>query len=421
VTKPSHPNIIFTHPTGNANVRAVANSFLAKNLLYRFYTSFAAFPGNLWYQLGEFPFLSDFHRRKFNRDLSSLTKQYPLRELGRLFATKMGLKKLTEHESGIFSIDQVYRSLDSYVANDLSRIPSSDLSAVYAYEDGALKTFRKAKSKGIKCIYDLPIAYWETKHQLITEEKERLPAWTQTLGGIQDSTEKLNRKEEELRLADVIIGPGSFVMDSLPAWAKKKRKIISPFGSPQTQANIINFDIEKERPLRVLFVGSMGQRKGLADLFEAMHQLTDQNIELIILGSPLAPMEFYREEYPKFIHKETRPHAEVLKLMRSCDVFCLPSIVEGRALVMQEAMSQGLPIIITPNTGGADLVAERETGFLIPIRSPEAIAEKLVWFSENRDRIPKMGRKAQKVSQKYTWEKYGDKISNDLIEYLNNE
>ena len=53
----------------------------------------------------------------------------------------------------------------------------------------------------------------------------------------------------------------------------------------------------------------------------------------------------------------------------------LPSIVEGRALVQQEALSCGLPIIVTPNAGGEDLVEEGITGHLVPIRSPEKIAE----------------------------------------------
>ena len=96
--------------------------------------------------------------------------------------------------------------------------------------------------------------------------------------------------------------------------------------------------------------------------------------------------------------------------MRSCDVFCLPSIVEGRALVMQEAMSQGLPLIITPNTGGEDLVIEGRTGFLVPLRSPQTIAQKLSWFLDNREAIPDMGIMAKEHAAKYTWKDYAQKI-----------
>jgi glycosyltransferase involved in cell wall biosynthesis len=207
---------------------------------------------------------------------------------------------------------------------------------------------------------------------------------------------------------------------------------VAPFGSPITGAvDSSQYKSEnKIRPLRVLFAGSMGQRKGLGDLFAAMKILNTKQIELIVMGSLLAPMEFYRQQFEDFTYEPGRPHEEVLALMKSCDIFCLPSIVEGRALVMQEAMSQGLPLIITPNTGGEDLILEGKTGFLVPISSPQAIAEKLNWFLENRRAIPDMAKFAQKHAAKYTWAAYGNGVGNaiksnfkptqkDLLSFMN--
>jgi glycosyltransferase involved in cell wall biosynthesis len=96
--------------------------------------------------------------------------------------------------------------------------------------------------------------------------------------------------------------------------------------------------------------------------------------------------------------------------MRSCDVFMLPSIVEGRALVQQEAMACGLPLIVTKNAGADDLIADGETGFLVPIRSPEALAEKISWCAANRDRICGMGIAAQRRAAELTWRGYGDAV-----------
>ena len=72
------------------------------------------------------------------------------------------------------------------------------------------------------------------------------------------------------------------------------------------------------------------------------------------------------------------------EIMSEHDALVLPSIVEGRALVQQEALSCGLPIIVTPNTGGEDLVEEGETGYLVPIRSPVKIAEAINSMIANR-------------------------------------
>ncbi|GGF11335.1 hypothetical protein GCM10011383_23180 [Hymenobacter cavernae] len=274
----------------------------------------------------------------------------------------------------------------------------------------------------------MPIAYWETARALMLEEAERQPDWACTLGGgIHDSAAKLERKERELELADVVIGPGQFVIDSLPAWARGKQLISAPFGSPTRSADLAPAT-EKDtqnsrRPLRVLFVGGMSQRKGLGDLLAAVRLLNRSDLELVVMGIPMTmvPMEFYRNQFsqaPNVRYEPSRPHAQVLEFMRTCDVFCLPSIVEGRALVMQEAMSQGLPLIITPNTGGSDLIQEGVTGFLVPIRSPEAIAEKIEWFLDNRSAIPEMGRFAQLHAARYTWESYSNHIVHALADYL---
>jgi glycosyltransferase involved in cell wall biosynthesis len=96
--------------------------------------------------------------------------------------------------------------------------------------------------------------------------------------------------------------------------------------------------------------------------------------------------------------------------MQTCDVFVLPSIVEGRALVQQEAMACGLPLIATKNTGGDDLIVEGETGFLVPIRSPGSLAEKITWCAENRPRVSGMGIAAQKRARELTWRSYGDTV-----------
>jgi glycosyltransferase involved in cell wall biosynthesis len=192
---------------------------------------------------------------------------------------------------------------------------------------------------------------------------------------------------------------------------------MAAFGTP-SGSKVVSKMQDPNQPLRILFVGSMGQRKGLGDLFAAMKLLNNRNIELVVMGSLQASMEFYKNEFPLFTYEAGRPHEQVLALMRSCDVFCLPSIVEGRALVMQEAMSQGLPLIITPNTGGEDLIIKNKTGFLVPIDSPEAIAQKINWFYENRTMVNEMGREAQIHASKYTWDAYGDSIAEELKSLL---
>jgi glycosyltransferase involved in cell wall biosynthesis len=405
--------ILLTHPTGNANVRTLLAALEQVGELELFYTTVAVEESAWYIHLLPHFLKKEFLRRTYNLPKSK-TATRPLRELVRLGASKLNLTFLTAHETGWASVDSIYRALDRQVALQLTgNLKNCHISAVYCYEDAAINTFRAAKKLGWQCFYDLPIAYWETSQHLLREEAERLPEWEPTLVGTRDSQAKLARKTEELNLADVVICPSKFVYNSLPKTAHQtKRSIVAEFGSPNIKVQTQKSRNRDSAPLRLLFVGSMTQRKGLADLFAAMKLLKRVDVELIVMGSILSPMEFYRAQFPNFTYEPTRPHQAVLQLMQSCDVLVLPSIVEGRALVMQEAMSCGLPLIITPNTGGEDLIDEGKTGFLVPIRSPEKIAEKIAWFADHRESISEMNDLVQKKAAQITWHNYCQNILN---------
>jgi len=399
--------ILLSHPTGNANVRAVLAALENAGELESFHTSVGVADGVAASRQNNL-----LQKRHFPVPASKF-KSRPFREIIRLAANKTRFRLLTRHETGWASIDAVYRDLDRAVSAQLLRNAKRPF-GVYCYEDGALETFRAARERGIRRFYDLPIAYWETAQRLLHEEAGRLPAWEPTLGGTRDSAAKLARKTEELELAEVVICPSQFVANSLPKMARSKKVVVAPFGSPPS-APVKNFAPSTAKKLRVLFAGSMTQRKGLGDLFAAMRRLKRNDVELVVMGSPQVPMEFYRKEFSGFTYEPVRPHAQVLELMRTCDMFCLPSIVEGRALVMQEAMSQGLPLIITPNTGGEDLIDGGETGFLIPIRQPDKIADKIDWFADHWEALPEMSRAAQTKARQLTWEDYGRTIVNAVL------
>jgi glycosyltransferase involved in cell wall biosynthesis len=399
--------LLLSHPAGNQNVRAMLDGLETAGMLARFSTTLAVSPDSFALKLVPEGLSRDLLRRRFKVPREKIL-QHPWREVARTVCNKIGWGYPLRHEEGFASIDGVLQDFDRFTAGVLPKVHQQHgLGAVYTYEDSALDTFKAAKSLDLKCVYDLPISYWEVGRRLMEDELQRLPAWAGAMGGgMSDSPAKLERKAQELALADLVVVPSRFVADSLPSWAAQKAKVLSPFGSPASTGAPSREAADPSRPLRVLFVGSMGQRKGLADLFQAMQLLKGENIELIAMGSLLTDLDFYRSQCPGFTYEKGRPHSEVLKLMRSCDVFCLPSLYEGRALVMQEAMSQGLPVVITPNTGGEDLVIEGKTGFLVPIRSPEKIAEKLSWFNQNRQELPAMKEAAMQHAASYTWPNY---------------
>jgi glycosyltransferase involved in cell wall biosynthesis len=412
--------ILVSHPTGNEFVRALLVALERCGHLDSFHTTIDL---ETVTQFMPASFHKELTRRRFPIPNGKIYTS-PLRETVRLLAPKFGLDRLTRHEAGWASTDAVYQQLDRQVADHLrkrarnSAVTKANLpSAVYSYEDACAVSFAVAKELGINCFYDLPIAYWQTSRRLLEEEAQRLPAWKATLYGgafegeseCRDSESKLVRKTSEIELADAVICPSQFVLDSLPETIRaRKTCVVTPFGSPE--ATPVNIAQHQNQQLRVLFAGSMSQRKGLADLFSAIKSLNRSDVQLVVMGALVAPLSFYRKQYADFVYEPPRAHSEVLGLMQTCDILVLPSIVEGRALVQQEAMSCGLPLIVTANAGGSDLIDEGKTGYLVPIRSPGKIAEKINWFADHRKELPLMGQLARDKAGQFTWDNYTEQI-----------
>ncbi len=405
--------VLLGHPSGNQFFRQLAIALRNAGALSEACTTID-WRSDRW--LAKFlprAMAAELGRRSFSAELGVRVEQHPTREWLRLAAGRLGLNALTRHEIGPLSVDAVYRDFDRWMARRLEREEGARI--VYAYEDAAETTFRAAAKLGWTRVYDLPIAYLETSRRLLDEEAARWPDWEPTLVGTRDSAEKLARKRRELELADIVVCPSRFVADSLPPEVRSTRRVlVAPFGSPPLAGVSPRSARGAGEPLRVLFAGALTQRKGLADLFAAMRLLDRRDVRLVVLGSPVVDLDFYRSVYPDFDYEPPRPHGEVLALMRTCDVFCLPSIVEGRALVVQEAMSCGLPAIVTLNTGTDDVVEEGRSGFVVPIRSPGAIAEKIAWFAGQRDAVPAFGERAQAAAARFTWARYGGTIVREL-------
>ena len=401
--------LLISHPTGNTFVRALLEVAQQANRLGLFATALGFSGTPAWLRLAPGAIRAELARRSYRVPGDKMVA-WGSREAARLLSRKIGWGSLSKHETGWACVDAVYQDLDRHVAGHLENwVETRSINCAYAYEDGALATLTKARTLGIQAAYDLPIAYWQTVRRLMDEEAQRLPEWEPTLGSTRDSDEKFARKTAELAAADHVICPSQFVLDSIPPELRTGRNcFVAEFGSPPPAP--ARDPRSAGRRIRFLFAGSMGQRKGLADLFAAFRLVRRSDAELVVMGSPLMPMEFYRKHGGDFTYEAPRPHAEVLRLMDTCDVLVLPSIAEGRALVQQEAMSRGLPIIVTRNAGGEDLVVDGQTGFLVPMRSPEAIAEKVNWVADHADQLPWMAECARQKAASLSWQGYGAKI-----------
>jgi glycosyltransferase involved in cell wall biosynthesis len=400
--------ILLSHPTANQNVRQTALAFAEAELLEEFWTGVSWKENGVLDRLAAFlPRLrNELRRRSFPAELAPFVRTVPGREWGRLVAGQLGWERLTRDEQGLFSVDAVYRSLDRRVAR---RIASGlTIKAVYAYDDGALATFRAARKRGIKCIYEHPIISWRVVRQLQRKEAELHPEWAPTLSALRDSDEKLARKDEELALADIVVTASTFASESVARrGALTAPVLVIPYGTPPTSRPMPSSTAGGR--LRVLFVGALSQAKGLGYLLEAVAPL-EREIDFTLIGRRVSPAVPVPSVLDKYRWIPSLPHDELLQEMSRHDVLVLPSLHEGFGMVMTEAMAQGLVVITTPHTAGPDLITDGVDGFLIPIRSAAAIEEKLALLLRERDRLRAMQQAARAKARTCSWENYRQRL-----------
>lgn len=406
--------VLISHPTGNAFSRAAAMGLLKADMLAGFSTTVATFPGNVFDRLSEVSMFSEFKRRAYDAELQPFTQLSPWLELGRLAATKAGLQNLTRHETGMFSVDGVYRGVDKGIAGSLkTRLKSGD--AVYAYEDGALFSFREAKKLGLQCLYDLPIGYWRAARRLLDVERERWPDWVPTLTGFGDSESKLALKDEELLLADHIFVASTFTANTLKDYPGKLAPVkVIPYAFPPVHGSR-QYSPVKNRLLKLLFVGSLSQRKGIADLFAAVEMLGNK-VELTVVGRKASDnCPVLDNALTKHRWIPSLSHDKILELMREHDILVFPSLFEGFGLVITEAMSQGTPVITTDRTAGPDLITHNENGWLIEAGSTIALKQAIEELLYQPEKIERAGRAATETAKLRSWEIYGQELAEAII------
>lgn len=127
------------------------------------------------------------------------------------------------------------------------------------------------------------------------------------------------------------------------------------------------------RPLRVLFVGGDFERKGGPTLLAAMDLLKDLDVELDVVTRSTLP----ETERRKVHNGLSADSPELRDLYANADVFCLPTRADALGLVFAEAGAAGLPLIGTDVGAVAEIVRDEETGVIVPVDGPKALAAAL--------------------------------------------
>ncbi len=178
------------------------------------------------------------------------------------------------------------------------------------------------------------------------------------------------------------------------------------------------------REIRVLTVARLVEKKGIEYSLKAIARVLGKhpNVRYRIVGDgplrePLGTLIGQLDIQNNVELLGWKNQGEVRQLYNESHIFVLSSVTssdgdqEGQGLVLQEAQAAGLPVVSTLHNGIPEGVLDGESGFLVPERDVDALADKLNFLIEHPELWPHMGR----AGRKYVEERYDINTINDRL------
>jgi glycosyltransferase involved in cell wall biosynthesis len=410
--------VLFAHPGNPPFAQQAARALYEAGMLSAYVTSFAYRPGSrlgrgLAAGLGVIMAdpAKELARRQIREVPDSAIITHPLPELLCILSGRLGV--------GPIAGDLLWERAEKWFDSVVARGHVSGIDAVYGYEHATLETFRRMKRTGGHCIYDQPICHHKTLSEILYPEYDRFPeVQTPYEAHIRRLAPRRNaRKDGELALSDLVIAASGFTRDSLVrAGIAEERIKVVPYGSPPVSGEIAP---REEGTIIFLSAGQQSVRKGTHYLLDAWRKLRPgKEAELWLVGRMTLPPDLTRDLPGRVVIRASLPHRQLFEVYRKASVLVFPSLCEGFGMVITEAMSQGLPVITTPNTAGPDLIKDYQNGFIVPIRNADALAEKMAWCLDNPRLVSEMGRAAAQTASVWQWSDYRAALADTVSSFL---
>ncbi len=305
------------------------------------------------------------------------------------------------------------RKVVSVLRSQLSTINYEPILLSYSY--ASLEPFRYAKSRAWKTML-VQIDPGPEEEKIVAGEAARAP---ESAGNWNPApAEYWALWREECRLADRIVVNSEWSREALIRGGVPTEKLtVIPlaYEAPEaggqmseirsTRKYPVHFTLE--RPMRVLFLGLINLRKGVARLLEAARMLRDEPIEFWMVG----PVEIANAGAivdagrVKWFGPVTQNQAA--EFYRNADVFILPTLSDGFAITQLEAQAYGLPVISSPLCG--KVVESGRNGIILEGPTASRIAAALRDCMANPDRLQKFAA-ASRVPDKFTMQALANRL-----------
>jgi len=340
---------------------------------------------------------------KVENDLRPKTKTFPWLLVPQMAAARYSLK-FSDYLNYPATV-----TFDHWVAANL---PDSDVFAFMS--QFGLKSVGTAKKRGIKTVCMRGSAHILEQDDILKEEfiRHKIP-----YNGIEKWA--IHRELAEYDASDLIEVISTFARNTFVKHGIAQEKLyLNPLGVDLSMFHPVE---KTDDVFRVLYVGAMSLQKGVAYVLQALSYLELPNFEIIFVGSMLDEIKPTFSLFDgTFKYLGLKSRADLYKYYSDASVFILPSLQDGFGAVLAQAMACRVPVIATTNSGGPDLITDGVEGFIIPIRDPEAIRDRVLQLYHDPDLRENMAQAALlRVQSIGGWDDYGGRSIQAYTELLN--
>lgn len=282
----------------------------------------------------------------------------------------------------------------------------------YVFTQVGLETLRVARKLGIPSILESPNGHIRGFRKVYDQETAK---WCDGSYRGHPTQLMVERVEEEYNLADHIRVSSHWARSSLASHGIPLDKI----HVLQQPVDLMRYKPPAEKhatdgPLRVVFVGSLDLRKGFVYFLLALKLLDQKSYHVQLVGATgdrccarlLA-------RHSQGLNIESAPGDAVPAYHRN-ELFVLPTLEDGSPFAVAEAMASGLPAIVTEACGSAEWIQEGVSGWVVPPRAVERLAEVIEKARESREKLCQMGVNARSSTEK----RAGPQATQDVADWV---
>ena len=283
----------------------------------------------------------------------------------------------------------------------------ADADAVICFSGIAEEVFaRLAQTSSAQKILVRGSAHIREQHRLLAEEQQRSGMAVET-----PSPWMLEREEREYALADRIVVLSSFALESFKRHGVSEHKLsliglgadTSRFRPAPRVADERRRRILEAPRLRVLMVGSLTPQKGALDYINLVKKLADKADFRFVGDLPNSVRDLLTRDGSAMQVLGRVAEHDLPAEYAWADLFVFPTIQDGYAVVIAQALASGLPVICTTNCAGRDVVVEGKNGWVVPIRDVGALVRAVQACDANRSMLADMSVASAKTGMQRDW------------------